>query len=91
MIAVEHAVQPATKDFLIYRVIPQDGHAEISGESSLETEARRFAGVMEASDECCVIMRGNAPRKWVQCSLQVMRPRALVLWRLREMFSGTGQ
>ncbi|MDN5697956.1 MAG: hypothetical protein L0G70_08295 [Rubrobacter sp.] len=50
MIAVEHAVQPATKDFLIYRVIAQDGHAEIAGESSLETEARRFAGVMEASE-----------------------------------------
>lgn len=43
MIAVEEAVQPATKEFLIYR-IDAEGHAEIAGESSLEIEARRFAG-----------------------------------------------
>ena len=91
MIAVEHAVQPATKDFLIYRVIPQDGHAEISGESSLETEARRFAGVMEASDECCVIMRGSALKKRDQRSLQILLLRALASGRVREMIPGTGQ
>ena len=50
MIAVEHAVQPETKDFLIYRVQAQDGHAEIAGESSLETEAGRFAGIMYHSE-----------------------------------------
>lgn len=49
MIAVEEAVQPATKEFLIYR-IDAEGHAEIAGESSLEIEARRFAGIMHHSE-----------------------------------------
>ena len=50
MIAVEEAVQPATKEFLVYRVEAADGHVEIAGESSLETEARRFAGIMHHSE-----------------------------------------
>lgn len=61
MIAVEHAVQPVTKDFLIYRVEAENGHAEIAGESSLETEARRFAGIMyhsEPEEGVCYEVRG---------------------------------
>lgn len=49
MIAVEQAVQPDTKDFLVYRV-DEEGHAEIAGESSLQIEARRFAGIMACFD-----------------------------------------
>lgn len=36
------------KDFLVYRVNETDGHYEIAGESALEIEARRFAGLMAA-------------------------------------------
>lgn len=54
MIAVEVATQPDTKDFLIYRV-DYEGHDkrprhEIAGESSLQIEARRFAGIMHHSE-----------------------------------------
>lgn len=49
MIAVEEATRIDTKDFLIYRV-DVTGQAEISGESSLEIEARRFAGIMHHAE-----------------------------------------
>lgn len=40
----------ALKDFLVYRVSEADGHYEIAGESALEIEARRFAGLMAADE-----------------------------------------
>lgn len=50
MIAVEETAQPVTKEFLVYRVNASDSHAEIAGESSLEIEARRFAGIMAGAE-----------------------------------------
>ena len=49
MITLDDAARIDTKDFLIYRVNVA-GKAEISGESSLEIEARRFAGIMHQSE-----------------------------------------
>lgn len=51
----DHDVRDWLKEFLIFRVSQYDGHRELADDSALESEAARYAALMDDTEPDCGI------------------------------------